>query len=144
MPSSARKKKIVPTVDVAFGAVVGPEAEYVQFVFFFFNDTATTEIYTLSLHDALPIPAPSGRHDHRRGGHRAGLDAAGTSDRPGVAADRRRRDQDCAAPGHWYVADSTATAQQRTDDGPGGGPTRGRLPAEHSARARYARFCPRI
>src|SRR6478735_11812593 len=28
--------------------------------FFFFNDTATTEIYTLSLHDALPIFA----HDH--------------------------------------------------------------------------------
>src|SRR2546429_214691 len=27
----------------------------VSFVFFFFNDTATTEIYTLSLHDALPI-----------------------------------------------------------------------------------------
>src|SRR6266852_6452490 len=26
-------------------------------VFFFFNDTATTEIYTLSLHDALPIGA---------------------------------------------------------------------------------------
>src|SRR5262252_5377510 len=29
-----------------------------QFCFFFFNDTATTEIYTLSLHDALPIFAP--------------------------------------------------------------------------------------
>src|ERR1051325_11235603 len=28
---------------------------------FFFNDTATTEIYTLSLHDALPISAPSRR-----------------------------------------------------------------------------------
>src|SRR2546427_12659354 len=27
------------------------------FFFFFFNDTATTEIYTLSLHDALPICA---------------------------------------------------------------------------------------
>src|SRR2546428_6182349 len=27
-------------------------------VFFFFNDTATTEIYTLSLHDALPISFP--------------------------------------------------------------------------------------
>src|SRR2546427_12767172 len=27
----------------------------VSFIFFFFNDTATTEIYTLSLHDALPI-----------------------------------------------------------------------------------------
>src|SRR2546422_7353760 len=34
------------------------------FFFFFFNDTATTEIYTLSLHDALPIcvvlPQPDG------------------------------------------------------------------------------------
>src|SRR5476649_2968295 len=28
------------------------------FCFFFFNDTATTEIYTLSLHDALPIFPP--------------------------------------------------------------------------------------
>src|SRR5256885_2431332 len=27
----------------------------IPFFFFFFNDTATTEIYTLSLHDALPI-----------------------------------------------------------------------------------------
>src|SRR2546422_2928675 len=36
-------------------------------VFFFFNDTATTEIYTLSLHDALPIS----------GGHRVGRDRAG-------------------------------------------------------------------
>src|SRR3712207_9412025 len=27
-------------------------------LFFFFNDTATTEIYTLSLHDALPICGP--------------------------------------------------------------------------------------
>src|SRR5215217_9500668 len=31
-----------------------------HFFFFFFNDTATTEIYTLSLHDALPISAPIG------------------------------------------------------------------------------------
>src|SRR5689334_25099726 len=28
---------------------------FLCFLFFFFNDTATTEIYTLSLHDALPI-----------------------------------------------------------------------------------------
>ena len=33
-------------VDVSIGIV---------YVCFFFNDTATTEIYTLSLHDALPI-----------------------------------------------------------------------------------------
>src|SRR2546428_12179092 len=31
--------------------------------FFFFNDTATTEIYTLSLHDALPISSPSASMD---------------------------------------------------------------------------------
>src|SRR6266571_9470157 len=32
----------------------------INILFFFFNDTATTEIYTLSLHDALPIcPAPA-------------------------------------------------------------------------------------
>src|SRR3712207_7307366 len=42
--------------------------------FFFFNDTATTEIYTLSLHDALPIF------------RRAGVDAA----RCRAAAGRRR------------------------------------------------------
>src|SRR6476620_12748221 len=43
----------------------------VPFLFlFFFNDTATTEIYTLSLHDALPIsgapPRPSLRHARGR------------------------------------------------------------------------------
>src|ERR1022692_2205779 len=37
--------------DVAEVAVEGAAAR----IFFFFNDTATTEIYTLSLHDALPI-----------------------------------------------------------------------------------------
>src|SRR2546430_15444504 len=52
------------------------------FFFFFFNDTATTEIYTLSLHDALPIWAvdggadPAGRGPGRRANgrrHGAGL-----------------------------------------------------------------------
>src|SRR2546430_1307038 len=39
-----------------------------SFFFFFFNDTATTEIYTLSLHDALPISArsPPGRRGAAR------------------------------------------------------------------------------
>ena len=31
--------------------------------FFFFNDTATTEIYTLSLHDALPISTRTGQYE---------------------------------------------------------------------------------
>src|SRR2546430_15827732 len=52
----------------------------VFFFFFFFNDTATTEIYTLSLHDALPIcwrsaaPECSGRSPCR------GNDRSGRSD----------------------------------------------------------------
>src|SRR3712207_9499732 len=33
--------------------------------FFFFNDTATTEIYTLSLHDALPISGEGHHHLHQ-------------------------------------------------------------------------------
>src|ERR1043166_10346874 len=47
-------------------------------IFFFFNDTATTEIYTLSLHDALPIwfdirsPSVRDRGKARTaGGHRS-------------------------------------------------------------------------
>src|SRR5882762_11701538 len=51
-------------------------------IFFFFNDTATTEIYTLSLHDALPIS--SGRWRRRglrtRWSNRpAGLAATGSA-----------------------------------------------------------------
>src|SRR3712207_9250143 len=45
--------------------------------FFFFNDTATTEIYTLSLHDALPISAIHAR------GRRARAGAAGPRAAPG-------------------------------------------------------------
>src|SRR2546425_4991391 len=41
------------------------------FFFFFFNDTATTEIYTLSLHDALPISSGSPSSRWRRHGSRA-------------------------------------------------------------------------
>src|SRR3989475_6223474 len=50
------------------------------FLFFFFNDTATTEIYTLSLHDALPIlgrlTAPHGKF-FVTGNHEYYWDAAG-------------------------------------------------------------------
>src|SRR5437879_10625545 len=43
-----------------------------SYFFFFFNDTATTEIYTLSLHDALPIypdPPPLRHRGLRPQGH---------------------------------------------------------------------------
>src|SRR3712207_7650987 len=41
--------------------------------FFFFNDTATTEIYTLSLHDALPISIRGGEQTHDQDAAVAGL-----------------------------------------------------------------------
>src|SRR5258707_5950529 len=54
-----------------------PDSAIFIVFFFFFNDTATTEIYTLSLHDALPIsgirggpgtqePVHRQRREHRR------------------------------------------------------------------------------
>src|SRR3712207_6942059 len=55
-------------------------------LFFFFNDTATTEIYTLSLHDALPI-CPSDLHD--RGQPRIAVAALEERDLGAVEAARR-------------------------------------------------------
>src|SRR2546430_17318928 len=66
-------------------------------VFFFFNDTATTEIYTLSLHDALPICARRFRARLRPQSPRPGC---GTSDgrsfpsRPGCSNRGGRSRQD--------------------------------------------------
>src|SRR5438445_9547253 len=50
------------------------------FFFFFFNDTATTEIYTLSLHDALPIWVRRGHRPGGQGGPR-GAQGVGARDR---------------------------------------------------------------
>src|SRR5436190_24342972 len=70
-------------------------------VFFFFNDTATTEIYTLSLHDALPIsgpPRPHGKRDRKRAGqsgHRAsGHQSRGDSTDSGRKAERDPPERD--------------------------------------------------
>src|SRR5258708_40276423 len=67
--------------------------------FFFFNDTATTEIYTFPLHDALPICA-----DHAVEG--VGLFQGGDGE-PGCAPIERR-------PRHWNLAVPVAS---RLDDG---------------------------
>src|SRR3712207_7049564 len=68
---------------------------------FFFNDTATTEIYTLSLHDALPICPVRGRRgrDLRRRRHLlAGGPGGRATGRGGArAAGRRRLDPGGAA-----------------------------------------------
>src|SRR2546427_6927865 len=57
-------------------------------VFFFFNDTATTEIYTLSLHDALPISRQSHHHRHCRSAARR-VGAPGVRDSGPAARSRR-------------------------------------------------------
>src|SRR2546422_7616345 len=51
------------------------------YFFFFFNDTATTEIYTLSLHDALPISLPRDPGSPPGGGAGGGGSAAAPSGR---------------------------------------------------------------
>src|SRR3989442_10551470 len=70
------------------------------FFFFFFNDTATTEIYTLSLHDALPI-SDQLRH---RGPRRAGENVGESRGRPDAGRDHQRgpafRRQRRACDGH--------------------------------------------
>src|SRR5256885_5529560 len=68
--------------------------------FFFFNDTATTEIYTLSLHDALPISdcgGALGRCD--RSAHRNDGGGRRSAARRAVRGARRRCDRRRAAPG---------------------------------------------
>src|SRR2546428_9679972 len=65
------------------------------FLFFFFNDTATTEIYTLSLHDALPISlGPAARAPRRGRGGAAPAGRRGSHARVAPAATRRSRSEE--------------------------------------------------
>src|SRR3712207_9035941 len=69
---------------------------------FFFNDTATTEIYTLSLHDALPICSTPGRPERRRAApaRRAG---------PGVRWGTPRRRTARPARRAWWPGSAAST-----------------------------------
>src|SRR3712207_9463837 len=94
------------------------------FAFFFFNDTATTEIYTLSLHDALPISTAS------------------CSLRAAASAGRRGRQQAPAAP-----LPPIPSRRCRSRGGTANAPRRGpqdrkstRLNSSH-ANISYAVFC---
>src|SRR3712207_7775790 len=60
-------------------------------LFFFFNDTATTEIYTLSLHDALPISVPRRTGSRSGSTPRRGSSGRGPSPRSRARAPRRDR-----------------------------------------------------
>src|SRR3712207_8058733 len=93
---------------------------------FFFNDTATTEIYTLSLHDALPIfialPPTHGAPAHRR---------------------VRREEAPCGPMSSWSSMTAAWTSPKpgrRTERSPVGDRKSTRLNSSH-ANISYAVFC---
>src|SRR5437588_12752786 len=79
---------------ITFDVICGRSRLLFLFISFFFNDTPTTEIYTLSLHDALPICPPAvsacsaGRPVVRLGGD------ARSSDSRSAASKRRCRSEE--------------------------------------------------
>src|SRR3989442_8547080 len=73
--------------------------------FFFFNDTATTEIYTLSLHDALPISVLAGGPDVRAGERHHGPEGQPS----GVAGAHQPRED----PGEQRSEEHTSELQSR-------------------------------
>src|SRR2546422_8047156 len=107
-----------------------PHDSFVVSAFFFFNDTATTEIYTLSLHDALPISRPAARDDPgaraARGDRPGGLGAHRPGDRAahGGAAGGAAR-----APGRARVVGRRRGGARR-----GVGPARDRRVPRHAGR----------
>src|SRR3712207_7650073 len=87
--------------------------QFVTLFFFFFNDTATTEIYTLSLHDALPISGGRGlrqRPDPRRA-HRDGVPLVGVP--PLRLPARGRAPAAAAEPGPDRSEEHTSELQSR-------------------------------
>src|SRR2546428_7536425 len=84
---------------------------------FFFNDTATTEIYTLSLHDALPISGsrtesrqPGGRGLRPRGSARQTIGGLGSQHDP-----RLLHLRDAGAVGRARLEEHTSELQSRSD-----------------------------
>src|SRR2546426_6704920 len=70
---------------------------FLVFFFFFFNDTATTEIYTLSLHDALPISFVHHRWSFRTA---QGVGALGDAREPRAHAREDRRGAEARSEEH--------------------------------------------
>src|SRR3712207_8705977 len=102
-------------------------------MFIFFNDTATTEIYTLSLHDALPISRRERRRGRRSGPVRRGGHAyAAHAGRRQAATGHRRRL--AALGGRRATAPRRSTRRHREDR------KSTRLNSSH-ANISYAVFC---
>src|SRR2546421_8842114 len=83
------------------------------FFFFFFNDTATTEIYTLSLHDALPISVHSmALFSPMRRSYGNSAPARGS---PGRARPQRRNARGRQGYGFERSEEHTSELQSRSD-----------------------------
>src|SRR2546430_15291987 len=104
--------------------------------FFFFNDTATTEIYTLSLHDALPIYRRVRRGDERE--HRAVVRRVGLHVEQANAGDGRERRAEGL---DGRVISTCGEVRHALDEGGGHGKTSTRN-AEVGMRNREARVEP--
>src|SRR2546429_5914359 len=77
--------------------------------FFFFNDTATTEIYTLSLHDALPICLGADPPERRSGLRRTHLEhGPGRPDRKSTRLNSS----------HGYISYAVFCLKKKNLDGP--------------------------
>src|SRR2546422_3002418 len=111
------------------------------FFFFFFNDTATTEIYTLSLHDALPISPPDPLGDGHPLRQRLPERGAAGRARPVRRDAREPRVQDAPLRGRGMGTSSAAAAAPRQPTPvPSGDRKSTRLNSSHGYIS-YAVFC---
>src|SRR5688572_32743820 len=84
-----------------------------MFFFFFFYDTATTEIYTLSLHDALPIFVKFEIDPHRKHLMLNGLDDIGTTSLKKNKIDSFEEKSKAARP--WRSEEHTSELQSQSN-----------------------------
>src|SRR2546422_4596429 len=96
-------------------------------IFFFFNDTATTEIYTLSLHDALPISSrcgPAWRQPGRRSARTSSLSRV-----------RQRRDRKSTRlnSSHGYISYAVFCLKKKKKGRPSPTTPRARNPVPHGS-----------
>src|SRR2546430_17501605 len=84
---------------------------FISLFFFFFNDTATTEIYTLSLHDSLPIS----RSPHWNGGPSAARPLAELGSSPSRRTPQRERAEKEQQQGHERSEEHTSELQSQSN-----------------------------
>src|SRR5258707_2626901 len=103
----------------------------VSLPFFFFNDTATTEIYTLSLHDALPISVEAADpHVVERGEPGEGPDEL---ERAGHPARAERSEEHTSEPSHANISYAVFCLKKKKTEEKGSGELSARYNIQHSS-----------